>query len=100
MESKALHIITNQEISNIVLGEAKAGMTSDEAIVDLLKSQGYKSATINKWLDLANETVKILGQKNISSEEKEEIKSIYGLITEVSSNLTDAELKSYNKNPG
>ncbi len=100
LESKALHIITNQEISNIILGKAKAGLTSDEAIVDLLKSQGYKSTTINKWLDLANETVKILGQKTISSEEKEEIKSIYGLISEVSSSLTNAEIKTISKNPG
>jgi len=100
LESKALHIITNQEISSKVIGDAKAGLTSDEAIIDLLKSQGYKSNTINKWLDLANETVKILGQKMISSEEKEEIKSIYGLITEVSSNLSEAEIKSYSRNSG
>jgi hypothetical protein len=82
-----------------MIGKAKAGLTSEEAIVDLLKSQGYKSTTINRWLDLANETIKTLGQKIISSEEKEEIKSIYDLITEVSSKLTDSEIKSKRNNP-
>ncbi|MHA1123299.1 MAG: hypothetical protein ACTSPC_10940, partial [Candidatus Heimdallarchaeota archaeon] len=71
----------------------------EEAIVDLLKSQGYKSTAINRWLDLANETIKTLGQKIISSEEKEEIKSIYDLITEVSSKIADSEIKGKGNNP-
>lgn len=98
-DSKALHIIPNQDISSIMLDKAKAGLTSEEAIVDLLKSQGYKSTAINRWLDLANETIKTLGQKIISSEEKEEIKSIYDLITEASSKIADSEIKGKSNNP-
>lgn len=93
-ESKALHIITNQQISNIVLRKAKVGLTSEEALIELLeKSYNVKKSSLNNWLDITNETIKALGQKNISSDEADEVKLIYSLISEISSQLTELDVK-------
>ncbi|MHA1210857.1 MAG: metallophosphoesterase family protein [Candidatus Heimdallarchaeota archaeon] len=96
-ESKALHVIVNQQISNVTLSKAKSALTTDEALIELLdKSYGFKKTSANKWTDLVSETVKILGQKTISSEEAEEIQTIYNLISDVSTKMTDSDMKRKN----
>lgn len=96
--SEALHVIINQNFSNKELLVAESGLTSDSALTEILeKSYGYKKKSVNSWLELANETVKILGQKSISSEKADEIQAIYELIGDISTKITVNELKE-NKN--
>ncbi len=93
-ESKALHIIPNQQVSNIILSKAKAGLTSEEALKELLeKSYNVKKSSVNKWLDITNETIKVLGQKIISSDLADEVKAIYNLVSEISLQLTESDIK-------
>ncbi|NHJ39549.1 MAG: hypothetical protein FK731_05900 [Asgard group archaeon] len=91
--SEALHIIVNQQISNIISSKTKSGITSQEALRDLIETTyGFKKSATSKWLDLVFETVKIMGHKTISSEESNEVQSIYNLISEISTRLTKSEM--------
>ena len=96
-QSEALHVIITQNFSNKELLDAESGLTSDSALTEILeKSYGYKKKSINNWLELTNETVKILGQKSISSEKADEIQAIYELIGDISTKITVNELKQNN----
>jgi len=97
-ESKALHVIVNQQLSNVVLTKARSDLTTNEALLEILeKSYGFKKNFTGKWLDLVNETIKILGHKTINSEEAEEIKLIYDIVTDASLKMSDIELKPTEK---
>lgn len=96
--SKAMHIIVNQQVSSIALNKMKSGITSHEALKDLLeKTYGFKKSATPKWSDLVFETVKIMGQKAISSEESDEVQSIYNLISEVSTKIIESEMTRVSK---
>ncbi len=98
-ESKALHVIANPQITNIEIKQAKPGISIDEALIELLKdSYKTKKDHLNNWLDITNETIRVLGLKSISSEESEEINLIYDTISEFSKKITDSEIEIA-KNP-
>jgi DNA repair exonuclease SbcCD nuclease subunit len=100
-KSKALHIIVNQQVSNIVLKNSKVGISSIEALKSLLETTyGFKKSATPKWSELVTETVKILGQKTISSDEVDEIQSIYNLISEVTAKISDTEMTRVTKKIG
>ena len=93
-KSKALHIKTNQQISKIQLKQAGPNLTTNKALVELLdKSYGFAKTSTGKWLDLVNESIKILGNKAISSEKAEEIEAIYGLVTDASKKFNETDMK-------
>jgi putative phosphoesterase len=91
--SKALHLLINQQVSSIIAQKGKSGITSDEALVEIIeKNYGFKKSGTTKWLNLMTETINTLGQKTISSQEADEIKSIYDLITEISKEINESEM--------
>ncbi|MFW9924713.1 MAG: hypothetical protein ACFFDW_15640, partial [Candidatus Thorarchaeota archaeon] len=55
----------------------------------LNNSYNLKKKNVDKWIDLVNETIRILGQKNISTDNADELKVIYELIGETSDILTE-----------
>ncbi|MHA1556876.1 MAG: metallophosphoesterase family protein [Candidatus Heimdallarchaeota archaeon] len=93
-KSEALYTIITQNFSHKELPSAEHGLTSDGALTEILEtSYRFKKKSVNNWIELANETVKILGQKSISSEKADEVQLIYDLIGEVSSKITVNEIK-------
>lgn len=98
-ESKALHVIINQQLSNTMITKAGSGLTTENALIEILeKSYNFKKNELANWIDLTNETIRILGQKAINSEEAEEIKTIYNLVTDASKKLVEIEPKTKEKN--
>lgn len=92
--SEALYTIITQNFTHKELPSAEHGLTSDGALTEILEtSYRFKKKSANSWIELANETVKILGQKSISSEKADEIQAIYDLIGDVSSKITVNEIK-------
>ncbi len=94
-ESKALHVIINQQLSNIMLTKAKSGLTTENALLEILeKSYKFNKNESTRWIDLVNETIRILGNKAINSEEAEEIKTIYNLVSDTSIKMSEIKLKT------
>lgn len=97
-DSEALYTIITQNFTHKELPSAEHGLTSDGALTEILEtSYNLKKKSVNSWVELANETVRILGQKSISSEKAEEIQVIYDLIGEVSPKITVNEIKHKGK---
>jgi DNA repair exonuclease SbcCD nuclease subunit len=96
--AKALHLLINQQVSSIILDKSKSGISSQEALVNILeKSYGFKKTSTPKWVTLVNETIKALGQKRISSSEADEAQAVYKLISELSSKIKDDEMTRVTK---
>ncbi|NHJ47679.1 MAG: DNA repair exonuclease [Asgard group archaeon] len=92
-KSNALHIIPNQQVSGILPKKGKSGISSQEALIDIIeKNYGFKKSGTAKWLNLMTETISILGQKTISNQEADEVKAIYDLITEISDEISESEM--------
>jgi len=92
--SEALYTIITQNFTHKELLSAEHGLTSDGALTEILEtSYRLKKKSVNSWIELANETIKILGQKSISSEKADEIQAIYDLIGDISPKITINEIR-------
>jgi DNA repair exonuclease SbcCD nuclease subunit len=93
-KAEALHMIINQDFSKKELRSARLGITYQEALSEILKeSYNYNKKSMKHWLDLCNETIKLLGQKTISSEKAEEIQLIYELLSDFSKTVKKTQPK-------
>ena len=96
-EIKALHCIINQNFSSKYIDKASSGLTAKEALDEILEKEYHlKKKNRDQWNDLLSETSKILGQKIISSEEADEIKAIYDLISKLAIEMPEIKDNSGN----